>query len=94
MGLSAFAQRAEVYGDYTYMQYNPTITGLQSRALNGGCGVQFNLGPVFGIKGDFQGYMSTRWTVNVTSPIGTSAGIIPSERINRMQRCSPTCSVP
>lgn len=73
-----FAQRAEVYGDYTYMQYNPTITGLQSRALNGGGGgIQFNMGPVFGIKGDFQGYMSTQWTVNVTSPIGTSAGIIP-----------------
>jgi hypothetical protein len=75
---TASAQKAEVYGDYTYMQYSPTITGLQSRALNGaGGGIQWNLNNYFGIKGDFQGYMSTQWTVNVTSPIGTSNGIIP-----------------
>jgi hypothetical protein len=76
---TAFAQKAEVYGDYTYMQYNPTVTGLQSRALNGaGGGIQYNFGKYFGIKGDFQGYMSTEWTLNVTSPLTTpSGGIIP-----------------
>jgi hypothetical protein len=75
---TAFAQRAEVFGDYTYMQYNPTITGLQSRALNGGGGgAQLNFAKIFGIKGEFQGYMSTQVTVNVTSPIPTPKGIIP-----------------
>lgn len=74
----AFAQKAELFGNYTYMQFNPTINGLNSRALNGaGGGAQYNIKPIFGIKAEFQGYMSTETTVNVTSPIGTSAGIIP-----------------
>ncbi len=74
----AFAQRAEVFGDYTFIQFNPTITGSQSRALNGGGGGgQLNFAKIFGIKGEFQGYMSTQVSVNVTSPISTPAGIIP-----------------
>ncbi|HVP00291.1 MAG TPA: outer membrane beta-barrel protein [Bryobacteraceae bacterium] len=81
-GGSAYAQEGvpkfEATGDYSYMQFNPTITGLQSRAYNGGGGQgQFNFNRYFGIKGDFQGYGSSSWTYNVTSPIGTSAGIIP-----------------
>jgi hypothetical protein len=68
----------EVFGDYSYMQYNPTVSGLQSRAFNGGGGqAQVDFGRYFGIKGDFQGYGSTQWTLNVTSPIPTSKGIIP-----------------
>jgi hypothetical protein len=75
---AAFAQKVEVFGDYSYMQFNPTITGIQSRAYNGGGGgFQYNIGNFFGVKGDFQGYGSTDWTVNVTSPISTSTGIIP-----------------
>ncbi len=75
---AAFAQKAEVYGNYTYMQYNPTINGLQSRALNGaGGGIQWNITPILGIKGDFQGYMSTEWAVKVTSPIPVNGGVIP-----------------
>jgi hypothetical protein len=77
----AFAQDApklEIFGDYTYMQFNPSITGVQSRAFNGGGGgAQFNINNYFGIKGDFQGYGSTEWTVHVTSPIPTPGGIIP-----------------
>ena len=80
-GLGAFAAdrpRYELIANYSYLQYNPTVTGFQSRAFNGG-GVQtqVNFGQYFGIKGDFQGYASTQTTVNVTAPIGTSAGIIP-----------------
>jgi hypothetical protein len=75
---SLIAQKMEVFGNYSYMQFNPTITGLQSRALNGGGGgAQFNFGKAFGIKGEFQGYGSTQWTMNVTSPISTSQGTIP-----------------
>ena len=75
---TAFAQKFEVFGDYSYMQFNTTITGTQSRAFNGGGGgFQFNMGQHFGLKGDFQGYGSTDWTVKVTSPIGTPNGVIP-----------------
>jgi hypothetical protein len=75
----AFAQKAELFGNYSYMQFNPTITGLNSRALNGGGGGgQFNLTPFLGVKGEFQGYMSTETTVNVTAPIPSpGGGIIP-----------------
>jgi hypothetical protein len=60
------------------MQYNPTITGLQSRALNGaGGGVQWNMNKYLGVKMDLQGYMSTEWTLNVTAPISVPGGIIP-----------------
>jgi hypothetical protein len=81
-GLSAIAAdntpKFELTGDYSYLQFNPTITGLQSRAFNGGGGqAQFNFGNHFGIKADFQGYGSTEWTLNVTSPIPTPAGIVP-----------------
>jgi len=78
--LSVFAQnpKFELFGDYSYMQFNPTVNGLQSRALNGGGGgFQFNMGRHFGLKGEFQGYASTQWTTTVTSPIGTPNGIIP-----------------
>jgi hypothetical protein len=75
---TALAQRAEVFGDYSYMQFNPTLSGLQSRAFNGGGGgFQYNVLPYLGIKGEFQGYGSTEWTANVTSPISTPGGIIP-----------------
>jgi len=80
-GLSAFAAdgpKFELTGDYSYLQFNPTINGLQSRAFNGGGGqAQYNFSKYFGIKADFQGYGSTQWTLNVTSPIPTSKGIIP-----------------
>jgi hypothetical protein len=75
---TAFAQRAEIFGDYTYFRYNPTITGLNTRSLSGGGGgAQLNFAKIFGIKGEFQGYGSTETVVNVTSPISTPNGIIP-----------------
>ena len=75
---TAFAQRFELYGDYSFIQYNPTITGLNSRALHGGGGgAQLNFFKIFGLKADFQGYMSTQTEVNVTAPISTPKGIIP-----------------
>ena len=75
---TAFAQKAEIFGDYSYMQFNPTITGLQSRAYNGGGGgAQFNMGKYFGIKADFQGYGSTDWTVKVTSS-ALPSGVAPA----------------
>jgi hypothetical protein len=73
-----FAQRAEVFGYYSYMQYNSTVSGFQSRAFNGGGGgVQLNLTNMLGIKGEFTGYGSTQWTQEVTSPVTTPNGVIP-----------------
>jgi hypothetical protein len=80
-GASLFAQgeRFNVYGDYSYIQFNPTVTGLQSRAFNGGGGgVQANFAKIFGIRGDFQGYGSTQWTLTAPSPIVTPHGTIPA----------------
>jgi hypothetical protein len=74
---SAFAQRAEVSGYYSYMQYNGTVSGFQSRAFNGGGGgIQYNINRMLGIKGEFTGYGSTQWTREVTSPIPTPNGAI------------------
>jgi len=74
----AFAQKGELFGHYSYMQFNPTINGLNSRALNGaGGGGQWNLVPFLGIKAEFNGYMSTETTVNVTAPIPVNGGLIP-----------------
>jgi len=68
---AAFAQNTpkwELYGDYSYLQFNPTINGVQSRAMNGGGGgAQVNFGRYFGIKGDFQGYGSTQVTFTQSS---------------------------
>jgi len=79
--LSLFAQGApafELYGNYSYIQFNPTVNGLQSKALNGGGGgFQFNMGKYFGLKGDFQGYGSATWTTIITAPLPTPIGIIP-----------------
>jgi hypothetical protein len=80
LGITASAQTPafEVFGDYSYIQFNPSVTGLQSRAFNGGGGgAQANFGKLFGIKGDFQGYGSTQWNVVVTTPLVTTAGTIP-----------------
>jgi len=82
LSATAFAQnhpKFELYGDYSYMQFNPTLTGLQSRAFNGGGGgVQFNFGKGFGIKGDFQGYGSTSWTTTFAAPVVTPHGVVPA----------------
>jgi opacity protein-like surface antigen len=70
--------RFEVYGDYSYMQFNPTVSGLNSKAFNGGGGGgQINFGHFFAIKGDFQGYGSTNWTETVSAPIVTPHGTVP-----------------
>ena len=80
---TAFAQNTpkwELFGDYSYLQFNPTINGLQSRALNGGGGGgQVNFGRYFSIKGDFQGYGSTQVTFTQTAPtVNPLGGTIPA----------------
>jgi hypothetical protein len=78
VGFAQDAAKFEVFGDYSYMQFNPTVSGLQSRAFNGGGGgAQYNFGRIFGIKGDFQGYGSTQWTLTTSAPVVTPHGTVP-----------------
>ncbi len=75
--LSAQGERFNVYGDYSYIQFNTTISGLQSRAFNGGGGgVQLNFAKILGIRADFQGYGSTQWTLTEAAPVVTPHGTI------------------
>lgn len=90
MGLTLFAKAAfsqeepeniNVFGEYSYLRFNPTLTGLPSRSFNGGGGgVAFFFGKYFGVKGDLMGYGSTTWTVTfpaelMVTPHGTTATI-------------------
>lgn len=68
--ISALAQRADVFGEYSYLHFSPTITGLSSRSFNGGGGgADLYFLKIFGIKADFMGYSSTTFTRTVTTPI-------------------------
>lgn len=79
-GTSAVAQRADVYGGYSYLNFSPTITGLDSRSFNGGGGgIDLYFLKIFGLKADFMYYGSTTFTrtfpVTVVIP---GRGIIPA----------------
>ena len=70
-GSAAYAQdnqKIEVFGEYSYLRFNPTLTYLKNRSFNGGGGgVQYNFTKYLGIKGEFMGYGSTNFTI----PAGT-----------------------
>ncbi len=85
-GTATFAQnRFEVFGGYSYLRFNPTVFGINSRSFNGGGGgatVYFL--KAFGIKAEFMDYESTSFSKTFTStvvlpgvgriPAGTYAG--------------------
>jgi hypothetical protein len=76
-------ERFEVAGEYSYLRFNPTIPHLNNRSFNGGGGsVTFNITPYFGIKGEFMGYGSTTFNLNITSPVVTPHGTIPVGNFN------------
>jgi len=86
-GTNAFAQesapRIEVFGEYSYLRFNPTIPQLKNRSFNGGGGgVTFNITQHFGIKGELMGYGSTSFNVTTTAPIVTPKGTIPVGTFN------------
>jgi hypothetical protein len=68
---SASAQdRLELFGEYSYLHFSPTITGLQSRSFNGGGGgAQLNFLKIFALKADLMGYGSTTFTRTYTSEV-------------------------
>ena len=73
--------KIELFGEYSYLRFNPALTGLQSRSFNGGGGgATFFFSDHFGIKGELMGYGSTTWTETfqaplVVTPHGTTATI-------------------
>ena len=73
--------RIELFGEYSYLRFNPTLTGLQSRSFNGGGGgVTFFFSDHFGLKGELMGYGSATWTETfpsqlVVTPHSTTATI-------------------
>jgi hypothetical protein len=64
---SVYAQdykKIEVFGEYSYLRFNPTLTYLKNRSFNGGGGgVQYNFSNYLGIKAEFMGYGSTDFTI-------------------------------
>jgi len=80
ISISALAQdRFELYGDYSYLHFKPTLAGLDTRSFNGGGGgATLYFLKIFGIKADFQGYGSTNfnWTYNGPS-VNPHGGTIP-----------------
>jgi hypothetical protein len=76
-------QRVELFGEYSYLRFNPTLPHLNNRSFNGGGGgATFNLNRYFGIKGELMGYGSTSFTTTVTAPIATPKGTIPAGTFN------------
>src|ERR1700761_3630214 len=58
LAVSAFAQEEkwDASADYSYLRFNPSLTGIQTRSFNGGGGaLQWNIFKLIGIKADLQG---------------------------------------
>jgi hypothetical protein len=78
----AFAQemqRVEVFGEYSYLRFNPTIPAFHNRSFNGGGGgATFNITNYLGIKAELMGYGSTTWSATFSGPVVTPHGTIPA----------------
>jgi len=86
-GTVAFAQeetqRVELFGEYSYLRFNPTLPHLNNRSFNGGGGgATFNITRNIGIKGELMGYGSTSFTTTFGAPIATPKGTIPAGTFN------------
>ena len=63
------APKAEIFGEYSYFRFNPTIPNVRNTSLNGGGGgITFNFNNYLGIKAELMGYGSTNYTI----PAGTT----------------------
>lgn len=81
VGISASAEdRFEIYGDYSYLHFSPTIGGVSARSFNGGgAGATLYFLKIFGIKAEFQGYGSTSFTRTYSSSVVLpDGGVIPA----------------
>jgi hypothetical protein len=76
-------QRVELFGEYSYLRFNPTLPHLNNRSFNGGGGgATFNINHYLGIKAELMGYGSTSFTTTVDAPIATPKGTIPAGTFN------------
>ena len=77
-GTLTFAQdRFEVFGEYSYLHFSPTLSGRNSISFNGGGGgAQLNFLKIFGIKGEFMGYGSTTFTRTFSSQVILPSGAV------------------
>jgi hypothetical protein len=79
---AAFAQdvsRFDVFGEYSYLRFNPGISQLHDRSFNGGGGgFDVNFAHIFAIKAEFMGYGSTSFTTTFNVPVVTPHGTIPA----------------
>jgi hypothetical protein len=73
--VSALAQRADVFGEYSYLHFSPTIGGLTSTSFNGGGGgADLYFLKILGIKADFMGYANTTFTRTYNTPVTLPSG--------------------
>jgi hypothetical protein len=76
-------QRVELFGEYSYLRFNPTLPHLNNRSFNGGGGgATFNFTRYLGIKAELMGYGSTSFTTTVDAPIATPKGTVPAGTFN------------
>ena len=76
-------QRVELFGEYSYLRFNPTLPHLNNRSFNGGGGgATFNINHYLGIKAELMGYGSTSFTTTVDAPIATPKGTVPAGTFN------------
>jgi hypothetical protein len=74
--------KVEIFGEYSYLRFNPSLSFINSRSLNGGGGgLTFNLTKYFGIKGEFMGYGSTNYTIPAGTVIPNSNGQVTANPI-------------
>src|SRR5215467_11803915 len=72
-------QRIEIFGEYSYLRFNPTIPQFHNRSFNGGGGgATFNITSYIGIKAELMGYGSTNWSATFSGPVVTPHGSIPA----------------
>src|SRR5215472_861374 len=73
----AFAQRADVFGEYSYLHFSPTLANSNSQGFNGGGGgADLYFLKILGIKADFMAYSTTSFTTTINSNVITSGGTI------------------
>jgi hypothetical protein len=74
-GTVSCAQVFEVYGEYSYLRFNPTLPGINNRSFSGGGGgATFYFARLLGIKGELMGYGSTSFTTTFGSPVTLANG--------------------
>jgi hypothetical protein len=80
--INAHAQdvpKVELFLEYSYLRFNPTLPAINNRSFNGGGGgLDFNLVKHLAIRAEFMGYGSTTFTTTFVAPVVTSAGTIPA----------------